>query len=101
LALRINATAGALHVGVTSHGRPRSVRTRFCAVGGRGGIMTGMATRRDELSEFLKSRRARLAPADVGLAAARNGRRVTGLRRAEMAMFGGVSPGLFTRAQQE
>jgi hypothetical protein len=30
--------------------------------------MTGMTTRQDELSEFLKSRRARLAPADVGLA---------------------------------
>ncbi len=51
-----------------------------------------MTTRQDELSEFLKSRRARLAPADVGLAAARNGRRVTGLRREELAMLAGVSP---------
>ena len=34
-------------------------------MGLRGGIMSGMTTRQDELSQFLKSRRARLAPADV------------------------------------
>ena len=69
-------------------------------MGLRGGIMTGMTTRQDELSEFLKSRRARLAPADVGLAAARNGRRVTGLRREELAMLAGVSPDYYARLEQ-
>ena len=59
-----------------------------------------MTTRQDELSEFLKSRRARLAPADVGLAAARNGRRVTGLRREELAMLAGVSPDYYARLEQ-
>src|ERR1700742_2836253 len=62
--------------------------------------MTGMRTRQDELSEFLKSRRARLAPADVGLTAARNGRRVTGLRREELAMLAGVSPDYYARLEQ-
>src|SRR4029079_6307073 len=100
LALGINATAGALHVGVTSHVGSRSVRTRFCAVGLRGGIMTGMTTRQDELSESVQSRRARLAPADVGLAAARNGRRVTGLRREELAMLAGVSPDYYAGRTQ-
>src|SRR4029078_3063703 len=93
-------TDGALQPGVTRHVGPRSVRTRFCAVGLRRGIMTGMTTRQDELAEFLKSRRARLTPADVGLANARNGRRVTGLRREEMAMLAGVRPGYQPRAQK-
>src|SRR6201999_3655620 len=69
---------------------------RDCAAG----IMTGMTTRQDELSQFLKSRRARLAPADVGLAAARNGGRVTGLRREELAMLAGVSPDYYARLEQ-
>src|ERR1700747_3183522 len=64
------------------------------------GIMTAMTTRQDELSEFLKSRRARLAPADVGLAAARKGRRVTGLRREELAMLAGVSLDYYARLEQ-
>src|ERR1700754_1667284 len=62
--------------------------------------MRGMTTRQDELSEFLKSRRARLTPADVGLAAARIGRRVTGLRREELAMLAGVSPDYYARLEQ-
>ena len=62
--------------------------------------MSGMTTRQDELSQFLKSRRARLAPADVGLTAARNGRRVSGLRREELAMLAGVSPDYYARLEQ-
>jgi len=59
-----------------------------------------MTTRQDELSQFLKSRRARLTPADVGLTAARNGRRVSGLRREELAMLAGVSPDYYARLEQ-
>ncbi|WP_234834882.1 helix-turn-helix transcriptional regulator [Mycolicibacterium stellerae] len=59
-----------------------------------------MTTREDELSEFLKSRRARLTPADVGLAVARNGRRVAGLRREELAQLAGVSPDYYARLEQ-
>jgi transcriptional regulator with XRE-family HTH domain len=62
--------------------------------------MIFMTTRQDELSQFLKSRRARLAPADVGLTAVRNGRRVSGLRREELAMLAGVSPDYYARLEQ-
>jgi transcriptional regulator with XRE-family HTH domain len=62
--------------------------------------MSGMTTRQDDLSQFLKSRRARLVPADVGLTAARNGRRVSGLRREELAMLAGVSPDYYARLEQ-
>jgi transcriptional regulator with XRE-family HTH domain len=44
----------------------------------------------DELGEFLKSRRARLRPEDVGFRAGR-GRRVEGLRREEVAALASVS----------
>jgi transcriptional regulator with XRE-family HTH domain len=57
-------------------------------------------TRPDELSDFLKSRRARLSPADVGLPASVSGRRVAGLRREELAMLAGVSPDYYARLEQ-
>lgn len=59
-----------------------------------------MTTRQEELREFLRSRRARLAPADVGLAPSRNGRRVAGLRREELASLAGVSPDYYARLEQ-
>lgn len=59
-----------------------------------------MVSRQEELREFLRSRRARLAPADVGLETARNGRRVAGLRREELAMLAGVSPDYYARLEQ-
>jgi transcriptional regulator with XRE-family HTH domain len=59
-----------------------------------------VATRADELAEFLKSRRARLAPADVGLPVVARGRRVAGLRREELAMLAGVSPDYYARLEQ-
>jgi transcriptional regulator with XRE-family HTH domain len=62
--------------------------------------MADMTTRQDELSAFLKSRRARLTPADVGLAVTRNGRRVAGLRREELAQLAGVSPDYYARLEQ-
>ncbi|MFD1047186.1 transcriptional regulator, partial [Kibdelosporangium lantanae] len=40
---------------------------------------------RTELSEFLRTRRARLRPADVGLPEYGRRRRVPGLRREELA----------------
>lgn len=48
------------------------------------------AQRRRELSDFLKARRARLRPDDVGLPNSRR-RRVPGLRRDEVAELIGVS----------
>ncbi|MGW7366671.1 helix-turn-helix transcriptional regulator [Streptomyces sp. NPDC054841] len=55
---------------------------------------------RAELSEFLRSRRARLKPADVGLRDFGRHRRVPGLRREELAQLAGVSVAYYTRLEQ-
>ncbi|MFD7813590.1 helix-turn-helix domain-containing protein [Streptomyces sp. NPDC059785] len=56
--------------------------------------------RRAELSEFLRSRRARLKPEDVGLPEFGRHRRVPGLRREELAQLAGVSVAYYTRLEQ-
>jgi transcriptional regulator with XRE-family HTH domain len=56
--------------------------------------------RRAELSEFLRSRRARLNPADVGLPDYGGRRRVPGLRREELALLAGVSVDHYVRLEQ-
>ncbi|MEV7817507.1 helix-turn-helix transcriptional regulator [Streptomyces flaveolus] len=55
---------------------------------------------RTELSEFLRTRRARLKPADVGLVDYSRRRRVPGLRREELAQLAGVSAAYYTRFEQ-
>ncbi|MEV4502306.1 helix-turn-helix transcriptional regulator [Streptomyces klenkii] len=55
---------------------------------------------RTELSEFLRSRRARLQPAEVGLTPYGGRRRVPGLRREELAQLAGVSVAYYTRLEQ-
>jgi transcriptional regulator with XRE-family HTH domain len=55
---------------------------------------------RTELSGFLKSRRARLRPEDVGLRDYGGVRRVAGLRREELARLAGVSIAHYTRLEQ-
>ncbi|WP_144723567.1 helix-turn-helix transcriptional regulator [Cellulosimicrobium sp. TH-20] len=54
---------------------------------------------RAEVREFLVSRRARVAPDDVGLPAGSN-RRVKGLRRSEVATLAGVSVEYYTRLER-
>jgi transcriptional regulator with XRE-family HTH domain len=61
--------------------------------------MEQVLTRTDELGHFLRTRRARLTPDDVGLAAY-GARRVPGLRREELAMLAGVSVTYYTRLEQ-
>lgn len=61
---------------------------------------TGGLDRRAELSEFLRTRRARLKPEDVGLPAFGRHRRVPGLRREELAQLAGVSVAYYTRLEQ-
>lgn len=56
--------------------------------------------RRAELNEFLRSRRARLKPEDVGLPDFGRHRRVPGLRREELAQLAGVSVAYYTRLEQ-
>ena len=52
-----------------------------------------------ELQEFLRTRRARLQPQDVGIPATGR-RRVAGLRREEVAMLAGVSLDYYARLEQ-
>lgn len=52
------------------------------------------------LAEFLRSRRDRIGPADVGLPAGPGLRRTAGLRREELAALAGVSIDYYTRIEQ-
>ncbi len=61
---------------------------------------TEAMNRQSELGEFLRSRRARLRPEDVGLIDYGDRRRVPGLRREELARLAGVSAGYYTRLEQ-
>lgn len=60
--------------------------------------MAGMS-RRADLAEFLRVRRAALSPADVGLAPGGR-RRTAGLRREEVALLAGVSVSWYTWLEQ-
>jgi transcriptional regulator with XRE-family HTH domain len=60
----------------------------------------GGLDRRAELGEFLRTRRARLQPEDVGLPHSGRQRRVPGLRREELAQLAGVSAAYYTRLEQ-
>ena len=56
--------------------------------------------RRDELRAFLRSRRARVSPADVGLPDGGARRRTPGLRREELAALAGVGVSWYTWLEQ-
>jgi hypothetical protein len=56
--------------------------------------------RRRELSDFLRTRRARIAPTDVGLPATSR-RRTAGLRREEVAHLAGMSATWYTWLEQK
>ncbi|MFD3523571.1 helix-turn-helix transcriptional regulator [Streptomyces sp. NPDC058653] len=53
-----------------------------------------------ELGDFLRSRRARIQPEDVGYASGSGQRRVPGLRREELAHLAGVSVDYYVRLEQ-
>lgn len=53
----------------------------------------------NELGEFLKARRAELSPSDVGLRGGQR-RRVSGLRREEVALLAAISAEYYTRIEQ-
>jgi len=57
------------------------------------------ARRRDDLAQFLRSRRARITPADVGIPAGLR-RRTPGLRREEVAQLAGVGVTWYTWLEQ-
>ncbi|GHF11729.1 DNA-binding protein [Amycolatopsis deserti] len=56
--------------------------------------------RAQQLTEFLRTRRARLSPDDAGAATFGGRRRVPGLRREELALLAGVSVDYYTRLEQ-
>ncbi|NDZ80679.1 helix-turn-helix domain-containing protein [Streptomyces sp. SID10853] len=56
--------------------------------------------RRDELGEFLKARRGELTPRAVGLPDSSAPRRVSGLRREEVAQLASISTDYYTRLEQ-
>ena len=55
---------------------------------------------RDEIREFLISRRAKITPDRAGLPAYGGNRRVPGLRREEVALLAGVSIDYYTRLER-
>jgi transcriptional regulator with XRE-family HTH domain len=57
-------------------------------------------TTRDELREFLGTRRAKITPAQAKLPAYGGNRRVKGLRREEVAMLAGVSVDYYTKLER-
>jgi transcriptional regulator with XRE-family HTH domain len=71
------------------------------AVGACGRLegMTTTGLRRDELAAFLRTRRARLRPAEVGLPDGVR-RRTPGLRRQEVAQLAGMSVDYYIRLEQ-
>ncbi|MBB5908233.1 helix-turn-helix transcriptional regulator [Actinoalloteichus hymeniacidonis] len=56
--------------------------------------------RGNDLGGFLRSRRERLTPAEAGIEPGITHRRVSGLRRGELAELAGVSVGYYTRLEQ-
>jgi transcriptional regulator with XRE-family HTH domain len=55
---------------------------------------------RDDVREFLASRRAKISPRQAGLPDFGGTRRVPGLRRAEVALLAGVSPDYYVRLER-
>ncbi|MEU8613772.1 helix-turn-helix transcriptional regulator, partial [Actinoplanes sp. NPDC048791] len=55
---------------------------------------------RADIREFLTTRRARITPAQAGLPAYGSSRRVTGLRREEVATLAGISAEYYTRIER-
>ena len=62
--------------------------------------MTQDEIRRQELGDFLRTRRARIHPTEVGLPAT-NRRRIAGLRREEVAHLAGMSATWYTWLEQK
>ena len=66
-------------------------------------VMSGQAAGtgpNTELREFLRSRRARISPAEAGLLLQPGSRRVPGLRREEVAQLAGVSVDYYVRLER-
>jgi len=60
----------------------------------------GRMDRKDGIREFLASRRAKITPEQAGLPVYGTNRRVSGLRREEVAMLAGISVEYYTRLER-
>lgn len=60
----------------------------------------GTTDLRTEIRSFLSTRRARITPQEAGLPAYGGNRRVSGLRREEVAMLAGVSVDYYVRMER-
>jgi transcriptional regulator with XRE-family HTH domain len=67
---------------------------------GRDGSSIVVVDNRDEIRQFLTSRRAKITPEQAGLPASGGNRRVAGLRREEVALLAGVSVDYYTRLER-
>jgi hypothetical protein len=75
------------------------VLTEPPTMGGRD-VASVAVDNRDEIRQFLTSRRARITPERAGLPTYGGNRRVAGLRREEVALLAGVSVDYYTRLER-
>src|ERR1700761_8486940 len=81
------------------HGRMADVSTSTINGSSEAATGTGNVARRTELAAFLRSRRERISPEDVGLPPGAR-RRTAGLRREELAQLAGVGVTWYTWLEQ-
>src|ERR1700712_4464793 len=67
---------------------------------GRGGRSVDVVDNRTEVREFLATRRAKITPEQAGVPLYGRRRRVSGLRREEVAQLAGVSTDYYTRLEK-
>ncbi len=91
------ALAGPFRLGEGGAGLPGNDRPSRAATGGRSVVVVD---NRREVREFLSSRRAKVTPERAGLPRYGGNRRVSGLRREEVAMLAGVSVDYYVRLER-
>lgn len=69
-------------------------------LGVRGTLILGAMNGKSQLGEFLRTRRSQLRPEDAAVPTYNERRRVSGLRREELALLAGVSASYYTRLEQ-
>src|ERR1700758_3676955 len=100
---KCNSALGSVSGSIMNAAPPGGNESRTLSSYIRGGRIMAVASsppRRDELRAFLRSRRARLSPADVGLPDTGGRRRTPGLRREELAALAGVGVSWYTWLEQ-
>ena len=75
------------------------VLTEPPTMGGRD-VASVVVDNRNEIRQFLTSRRAKITPEQTGLPTYGSNRRVAGLRREEVALLAGVSVDYYTRLER-